>query len=346
MEALAPFGDAPVVVKDFVKSRKHEWAEACFIPSAADREAVERVVGRFLELQGEDLAEGLVFREYVEFEPVGVHPRSGMPLTEEYRIFWLDGVPVFWSPYWDEGDYRGSEPPIERFAGVAAAVRSRFFTMDVARRRDGDWMIVELGDGQVSGLPRESDADRFYAALTTGLARQHEGDRAMIRSYRDGDDAEWLRMRRALWDDCPDDQQVREMEEILASDIESVFVAERPGGGLCGFLEAAIRPWADRCELDAGRLHRGLVRRCGREASGRRAGLGRGGRSVGSVEGMPPDGLRRRAMERRQPPGPRGARLRGDRPARALQEGPGTECRGNSRWGRRRIRRPGYDLLS
>ena len=51
------------------------------------------------------------------------------------------------------------------FADVAAAVRSRFFTMDVARRRDGDWMIVELGDGQVSGLPSEADAGRFYEAL-------------------------------------------------------------------------------------------------------------------------------------------------------------------------------------
>jgi hypothetical protein len=165
MEALAPFGDSPVIVKDFVKSRKHEWAEACFIPSAADRRAVERVVGRFLELQGDDLNEGLVFREFVKFEPVGVHPRSGMPLTEEYRAFWLDGVPVFWAPYWAEGEYRASRPPIEDFAGVAAAVRSRFFTTDLARRRDGGWMIVEIGDGQVSGLPRESDTDRFYEAL-------------------------------------------------------------------------------------------------------------------------------------------------------------------------------------
>ena len=164
-EALAPFGDRPVIVKDFVKSRKHEWAEACFITSASDREAVRRVVERFLELQGDDLNEGLVFREFVEFEPVGVHPRSGMPLTEEYRAFWLDGSPVFWSPYWAEGEYGVSEPPWDRFAGVAAAVRSRFFTMDLARRRDGDWMIVELGDGQVSGLPRESDAPKYYEAL-------------------------------------------------------------------------------------------------------------------------------------------------------------------------------------
>jgi aminoglycoside 6'-N-acetyltransferase I len=70
----------------------------------------------------------------------------------------------------------------------------------------------------------------------------------MIRSYRGGDDGEWLRMRRSLWGDCPDDQQVREMEEILGSDIETVFFAERPGGGLCGFLEAAVRPWAEGCE--------------------------------------------------------------------------------------------------
>jgi aminoglycoside 6'-N-acetyltransferase I len=70
----------------------------------------------------------------------------------------------------------------------------------------------------------------------------------MIRSYRDGDHDEWLRMRRALWDDCPDEQQAREMDEILASDSEEVFLAERLGGGLCGFVEAAIRPWAIGCE--------------------------------------------------------------------------------------------------
>jgi hypothetical protein len=68
-----------------------------------------------------------------------------------------------------------------------------------------------------------------------------------IRKVGDGDRAEWLRMRRALWDDCPDEQQVREMEEGLANDAEEVFVAERPEGGLCGFVEASIRPCAIGC---------------------------------------------------------------------------------------------------
>jgi ATP-grasp domain, R2K clade family 3 len=167
MEALIPFGDRSVIVKDFVKSRKHEWADACFIPSAADPLAVDRVVGRFLELQGDDLNEGLVFREFIEFRPVGVHPKSGMPLTEEYRIFWLDARPMLWSPYWEAGEYAGISPPLELFAETAAAVKSRFFSMDVARRIDGTWFIVELGDGQVSGLPRDSDARSFYEAIST-----------------------------------------------------------------------------------------------------------------------------------------------------------------------------------
>ena len=166
MGVLTLFGDRPVIVKDYVKSRKHEWNDACFIPSASDRDAVARVVGRFLELQGDDLNEGLVFREFVEFRPVGVHPKSRMPLTEEYRIFWLDAQPVFCSAYWEGGKYYMTYPPLELFAETAAAVRSRFFTMDVARRVDGDWMIVELGDGQVSGLPREDDAGPFYELLT------------------------------------------------------------------------------------------------------------------------------------------------------------------------------------
>lgn len=164
-ELLRPFGPAPIVVKDYVKCRKHEWAEACYILSAADRAAVERVVRRFLDLQGEDRNEGLVFREFIDFEPLGTHSQSGMPLTKEFRLFFLDGAPIYWSAYWDEGDYGETAPPVDHFRPVAQAVQSRFFTMDIARRRDGALMIVELGDGQVAGLPDEADAGRSYEAL-------------------------------------------------------------------------------------------------------------------------------------------------------------------------------------
>lgn len=166
MALLAPFGDQPVIVKDYVKSRKHEWFEACYIPSAADRQAVDRVVTRFLELQGDDISEGLVFRAYVAFQPIGAHPQSGMPLTREHRLFFLDGALLADAPYWDAPIDETAELPIEHFRNVAARVPSRFFTMDVAQRIDGSWMIVELGDAQVAGLPERMDATTFYAALS------------------------------------------------------------------------------------------------------------------------------------------------------------------------------------
>ena len=164
-EALASFGDSPVIVKDFEKSRNHEWLEACFVPSASDRLAAERVVRRFLELQGDDLEGGLVFRQLISFRPIGTHLRSDLTLSEEYRIFWLDGSPVFWSPYWPEGSYPTTRPPIEQFARVAAKVESRFFAMDLAERSDGEWLIMEIGDAQVTGLPRVGDSEQFYETL-------------------------------------------------------------------------------------------------------------------------------------------------------------------------------------
>jgi hypothetical protein len=169
IDHLRPFGSSPLILKDYVKSRKHEWEEACYIPSASDRAGVERVVKRFIELQGDDLNEGLVFREYVDFEPLATHSKSGMPLTKEYRIFYLDNKPVYWVEYWEEGDYEGAEPPLEAFDHTAAKVHSRFFTMDVAKARDGDWLIVELGDAQVAGLPDNAGIPAFYQAIIASL---------------------------------------------------------------------------------------------------------------------------------------------------------------------------------
>ncbi|HEU4783618.1 MAG TPA: ATP-grasp domain-containing protein [Ktedonobacterales bacterium] len=167
--ALQPFGARPIIVKDFVKSRKHEWDSACYIPSAADGEAVRRVVRRFLELQGDDLNEGLVFREFVSLEPLATHAKSGMPLTKEWRIFFLDGAPILTAEYWETGDYGNVAPTLARYVELAQRVRSRFFTMDIARQTNGAWTVIELGDGQVAGLPERADVLAFYRALKQGI---------------------------------------------------------------------------------------------------------------------------------------------------------------------------------
>lgn len=171
MAALADFEGAPVVLKDYVKSCKHSWEEACFIPDSGDRAGVARVVGNFLEWQGAELNEGLVFREFVELAGIGSHPESGMPLTKEFRAFVWQGELLEVYPYWEAGGYPDTELPREWLAEVAAKVESPFFSLDFAERREGGWLVIELGDGQVAGLPPSAEPEGFYAALAGAIEK-------------------------------------------------------------------------------------------------------------------------------------------------------------------------------
>lgn len=164
-EQIEVFGNAPIIVKDYVKSQKHYWEEACFIPDANDMTKVESVIRKFLELQDTDLNEGLVFREFVELEALTTHSQSGMPLTKEFRVFVKNHKVMCIFKYWDEGEYGETEPIWKRFEQLFSRIKSNFFTMDIAKQKNGDWIIVELGDGQVSGLPDNANKKDFYQKL-------------------------------------------------------------------------------------------------------------------------------------------------------------------------------------
>jgi hypothetical protein len=171
MAALRPFGDRPVILKDFVKSLAHAWAEACFIPAASNREAIESVVARFLALRGDDLQGGLVFRAYEPFVQAAA-PASSRPVVREYRRYVLDGQVIATVPYWEGADGHTPLPPAELFADILAQIPSRFFTIDVAKREDGAWRIIELGDGQVAGLLPLIDVHRFYRSVHQALQQR------------------------------------------------------------------------------------------------------------------------------------------------------------------------------
>jgi aminoglycoside 6'-N-acetyltransferase I len=70
----------------------------------------------------------------------------------------------------------------------------------------------------------------------------------LIRHVSQTDQAEWLRLRRALWPDCPPDDHHNEMQQQLDDPASyAVFVIERAAGKLGGFLEASLRAYADGC---------------------------------------------------------------------------------------------------
>ncbi|MFJ9953500.1 ATP-grasp domain-containing protein [Kitasatospora sp. NPDC091207] len=191
-------GHGPAIVKDYVKSRKHEWHEACYVPELADLAAVARVVARFVELQGEYLAGGVVLRRYEEFARFDGFERAGGSASAEgrdrsgqdearnggtstsrstgneralearaleARVWWLDGEPVLVGPHPDMPG-QPAEPDLTGVRPLVRALGCRFVTTDLASRADGSgWRVVEVGDGQVSDLPRGIDASGLLTSL-------------------------------------------------------------------------------------------------------------------------------------------------------------------------------------
>ena len=135
-------------------SLKHSWDEAAFVPDVADGVAAWRVAARFLELREDSLVGGLVLRRYERFA------------SAEARTWWVDGACVLVGPH---PDTPGEPPPGDLdVAAIAPAVTGlglRFVTVDLARRDDGAWRVVELGDGQVSDHPADLDPVQLIQAL-------------------------------------------------------------------------------------------------------------------------------------------------------------------------------------
>ncbi|MBV9790609.1 MAG: ATP-grasp domain-containing protein [Chloroflexi bacterium] len=156
---LLPFGDHPLRVRYYAQSYEYDLYNECILPNAADQPEVQRIMTHFLEMQSDDLNEGVVFHEFVD----------SPPLMEAFRLWFVDGQRIFTAPYWEDDAYTTSVPD-DLFAEVARQVQSRFFMIDVVRRLDGNWQFFELVDGQVASLPMTADVALFYRALRAALA--------------------------------------------------------------------------------------------------------------------------------------------------------------------------------
>lgn len=162
---LAKDLDGACVIKDYVKSRKHDWYDACFIKNIRDQKAATKILRNFIERQGSDLVGGIVIRKFEPLKLIGYHALSGMPLSEEYRAFVYAGQIIAFDKYWEQ-DINTSLSVSEKrwIKSVVKKVKSNFVTIDFARKENGDLVIMEFGDGQVSGL-QTIRPEMFYASF-------------------------------------------------------------------------------------------------------------------------------------------------------------------------------------
>jgi hypothetical protein len=112
------------------------------------------VAQRFKELRDDDFTGGYVLRAFETFT------------TPEVCTWWIDGTCVACTAHPDTPDLR---PPADLDLSwlhtPVARVGAPFVTVDLARRDDGAWRIVELGDGQVSDLPFAADPTFLFTTF-------------------------------------------------------------------------------------------------------------------------------------------------------------------------------------
>ncbi|MFT7841658.1 ATP-grasp domain-containing protein [Saccharothrix sp. BKS2] len=150
-------GPGPAVLRDYTKSMKHHWDEAAFIPDLADADAAWAVASRFRELR-EDVVGGFVLRRFEHFA------------SAEVRTWWVDGECRLVGPHPDTPDDLPATPPdLGGVAPLVAGLGLSFVTADLVRREDGEWRVVELGDGQVSDRP-STIAPAALVGLLPGVA--------------------------------------------------------------------------------------------------------------------------------------------------------------------------------
>jgi hypothetical protein len=166
---LKDFGGKAIILKDYVKSQKHYWHEACFIPRANDINSVKKVMQNFKQKQGSGFQGGFVFREFIDLQPIGFHPKSHMPLTQEYRLFILNKKMIDCSEYWSSEEYQHHKlPDFTQFETVFKSIDSHFFTVDIAKKTNGGWIIIELGDAQVAEyLGNDEGLNDFYQTISS-----------------------------------------------------------------------------------------------------------------------------------------------------------------------------------
>lgn len=170
--------EGPYVVKGCTNSRKDRWRTHMY---AADKSEAIRVM---IRLQDDGLIgqQDIVFREFVPLRRLA-WGLSGIPISDEHRFFVCAGEVLsgafYWSSYRDSLERQPDPEGAESFVrDVAARLKGEmglmrrppFYVVDVARRAsDNSWVVVELNDGQMSGLS-EHDPDELYRKLQGALA--------------------------------------------------------------------------------------------------------------------------------------------------------------------------------
>lgn len=143
------------MVKDYVKSVK-----GTEFPKYFDQTITQADFNNWMEVfykyRGDLLTGGICIKEYLDLKQYGNR-------TNEYRVFYINHKPVTISR--NSGQIVTAPQPPAELIDRYKDLPSCYYTVDYAELSDGTWMIIEAGDGSVSGLSEGQNYEAFFRAL-------------------------------------------------------------------------------------------------------------------------------------------------------------------------------------
>lgn len=142
------------VLKGATNSRKQSWLTHMFCPNLASIPSVSR------RLYDDSLLidQGIVIREYVPLVKLD-EGLNGLPITNEWRCFFLGKRLLAKGYYWgthpeamEKAAWTDEAMSVAQKAADIVSNHVNFFVIDVAETQSGRWIVVEINDGQMSGL--------------------------------------------------------------------------------------------------------------------------------------------------------------------------------------------------
>lgn len=161
------------VLKGETNSRKNLWLTSMF---AENKEKAKEIYFKLLDdsLIG---AQKIYIREYI---PLYTYMKgiNGMPVTKEFRLFVAYGKVIssayYWQNYIDDIDENPNpnDIPKEFIQKVIDRVgfNSNFFVIDIGLTKSGEWIVIELNEGQFSGLSC-NEPENLYKNLSQEIIK-------------------------------------------------------------------------------------------------------------------------------------------------------------------------------
>jgi hypothetical protein len=168
----------PFVLKGQTNSRKFQWSTSMF---AKDRAAASEVLNRLMDdtLIGQ---QHIVVRKFVPLNRL-MTGLWELPISREFRFFVYRGKILcggfYWASHYEDilmhypaDMVNPDKVPRDFLEAAIARVKDHvpFFAIDVAQTETGEWIVVELNDGQMSGLSMNDPAKLYKALLVETTA--------------------------------------------------------------------------------------------------------------------------------------------------------------------------------